>query len=321
MKKLIAAALAAAFLTGAGVQPYEIKQQIAVTTLETVNAANNQQLEEIQDESVPLASGMKFPSTGSTVYSSGGSKIDASNTSEGYVMVAQSGSTKRLKVQIVKGDKKYNYNLNTGGSYEVFPLQMGSGTYNVRIMQNVEGDKYTQLFAKEISVSIKDSLLPFLYPNQYVNYTEKSSTVKKAAELCSGKKTDVEKLAAVYTWIIDNVTYDSDLASTVKSGYLPTVDTTLSTKKGICFDYAALMAAMLRSQGVPTRLIVGNVAPNSVKHSWNEVYLEGKGWVTVKVYFEGNDWERLDPTFGASTSKDIEKFIGNGSNYTGTQVF
>ncbi len=35
------------------------------------------------------------------------------------------------------------------------------------------------------------------------------------------------------------------------AGYLPDVDSILQEKKGICFDYAALMATMLQSQNIP----------------------------------------------------------------------
>ena len=49
------------------------------------------------------------------IESSGGSQIDVGNVSSGYVRVAQSGSNSRLKVQVIKGDKTYNYDLNTNG--------------------------------------------------------------------------------------------------------------------------------------------------------------------------------------------------------------
>ena len=77
------------------------------------------------------------------------------------------------------------------------------------------------------------------------------------------------------------------------------------------------MAAMLRSQGVATKLICGTVSAADLNHAWNEVYLEGTGWVTVKLYFSGNAWERMDPTFAASGNSNIEQYIGDASNYTG----
>ena len=263
----------------------------------------------------------KYTSASSDIRSSGGSQIDVGNASLGYVRVAQSGSDSRLKVQVIKGDKTYNYDLNTNGNFEVFPLQSGDGTYTVRIMKNVSGNKYTMLYSTDINVTLQDSLDPFLYPSQYVNYSSGSAVVKKAAEICSGLKGDVEKVSAVYQWIINNISYDTEKAQSVKTGYLPDPDSTLSSGKGICFDYAALMAAMLRSQGVATKLICGTVSASDLNHAWNEVYLEGTGWVTVKVYFSGNAWERMDPTFGASGGSGIDQYIGDGSNYTGLRVY
>ncbi len=255
------------------------------------------------------------------IKSSGGSQIDVGNVSSGYVRVAQSGSNSRLKVQVIKGDKTYNYDLNTNGDFEVFPLQSGDGKYTIRIMKNVDGNKYTQVFSQTVKVKLESELEPFLCPSQYVNYNADSAAVKQAEEVCSGLKGDIEKVAAVYKWIIDNITYDLVKAQTVQSGYLPDLDSILSSGEGICFDYAALMAAMLRSQGVATKLICGTVSAADLNHAWNEVYLEGTGWVTVKLYFSGNAWERMDPTFAASGNSNIEQYIGDASNYTGLRVY
>ena len=104
---------------------------------------------------------------------------------------------------------------------------------------------------------------------------------------------------------MNNISYDRVLASSITSGelkaYIPNPDRTLSTGKGICYDYAALMAAMLRSQGIPTRLIMGQVPQGY--HAWNEVYLQGTGWVIIASfkYWEvaGSAWVMFDATFAA----------------------
>ena len=258
---------------------------------------------------------------GTQVFSKNGSAIDVSNASQGYVMVKQSGVSKRLKVQIVMGDKKYNYDLNNAGNFEAFPLQMGNGNYKIRIMQNKEGNSYVELFSAQINVTLDNSNAPFLCPSQYVNYSASSAAVKKSFDLCVGASGDVDRLKAIYTWIIDNISYDTQKAETVQTGYLPKVDDTLSTKTGICFDYASLMACMLRAQGIPTKLVIGTVSPKDLNHAWNEVYLKGVGWVTVRLYFSGNKWERMDATFGASGNQNIEDFIGNGENYTALRIY
>ena len=87
----------------------------------------------------------------------------------------------------------------------------------------------------------------------------------------------------------------------------------LQDRKGICFDYASLAAAMLRSQGIPTKLVFGYVAPDDLYHAWNMFYTEEKGWVTVKFEVSANRWNRMDLTFSANGADG--NFVGDGSNY------
>ena len=172
-----------------------------------------------------------------------------------------------------------------------------------------------------MKVSLTSDLAPFLRPNQYVNYKKGDAAVKKASELCAGADTELEKVDAVYSWLVDNVTYDKELAANLGSGYLPDTDKTVNKKIGICLDYAGTMAAMLRSQNVPTKLIVGYAG--SAYHAWISVYCKGVGWVYTMIYFDGSSWHRLDPTFAASSgsSDAIMKYIGDGSNYSVKYVY
>ena len=99
----------------------------------------------------------------------------------------------------------------------------------------------------------------------------------------------------------------------MQSGYLSDPDSTMSTGKGICFDYAVLAAAMLRSQGIPTKMVFGYVAPNGIYHAWNMFYTKETGWVTVSFSVNKETWTRLDLTFSANGADSA--FIGNGTNY------
>ncbi|MBQ2868224.1 MAG: transglutaminase domain-containing protein, partial [Firmicutes bacterium] len=92
--------------------------------------------------------------------------------------------------------------------------------------------------------------------------------------------------------------------------------TVLEEKKGICFDYAAMMTAMLRSQDVPCKLVVGYAG--TAYHAWINVWTEESGWIDAVVFFDGKTWQRMDPTFASSAkqSEAIMKYIGDGSNYT-----
>jgi hypothetical protein len=211
---------------------------------------------------------------GTVVYGDSGVSIDASNASEGYLMIKASGS-KKLKLRIAAGGATYTYDLHQGG-YETFPLQEGSATYQVTVFQQVRGSQYAQLYAKKIAADIPDDTSYTLYPNQYVNYDASSEAVAKSGELCQGLTSDPDKASAVIGFVSGSVLYDHIKAKTVESGYLPDVDDTLDSKKGICFDFSALVACMMRSEGIKCKLVIGYA--DKYYHAWNEVLLDGK-WV------------------------------------------
>jgi transglutaminase/protease-like cytokinesis protein 3 len=236
------------------------------------------------------------------IYKSTKSEIDASASEDGYVKIKYLKETaKKLKVIIEKGKEKYTYDLNSKGEYDTYPLQMGDGKYKIRVFENISGNKYSIKQTVTISVKLKEEKAPFLVPNQLVNFTDTSETIKKAAELTEGKTDDFEKIDVIYDYIITNIKYDAEKAAAVKSGYLPSIDEILKSNKGICFDYASLMAAMLRSQDIPAKLVTGYSSNLNVFHAWNEVYTEETGWIKLnEMYFDGYQWKLMDSTIASS---------------------
>ena len=244
--------------------------------------------------------------------------IDVSSVADGYVAVAAKAD-KRLKFQVLCGQATYNYDMKNDGTPSIFPLQSGSAQYRFRIMRNTTENKYAEIHSVTCSVALKDAFQPFLRPSAYVNYGRDSKCVAKAAELTKNCKTDLEKIQAVFAFITKTVKYDYEKAKTVQSGYLPTPDETMITGKGICFDYASLAASMLRSQGIPTKVIFGYVSPNELYHAWNMFYTKESGWVTVSYQVSPSNWTRMDLTFSAGGADG--KFIGDGGNYKDVYMY
>jgi transglutaminase-like putative cysteine protease len=215
----------------------------------------------------------------------------------------------------------YTYNLDADNAWDTFPLSDGNGKYQVAVYENVKGTKYATVLSQEFTVKLSNEFAPFLRPNQYVDYTNAPNTVAKAAELTANQTAVLDKVKVVYEYVVENITYDKDLASSVQSGYLPVLDKVLASKKGICFDYASLMTGMLRSQGVPCKLVVGYAG--TAYHAWINVYSEETGWVDNAIYFDGTTWHRMDPTFASSgnQSQSIMKYIGDGANYTAKYIY
>ncbi len=252
--------------------------------------------------------------SGVLVKAQGGVEIDYSNTKDGYVMVrrTEEGQT-RFKVQLAGPTTTYTYNL-PARQWVAFPLSDGNGAYKISALQNVTGSKYALVVSLQIQAEMTDAFAPFLRPNQFVDFSVAPNTVKKAAQLTVNTHTPLEKVTNIYNFVVGNLTYDMALATQVQSGYLPELDKVLEKKTGICFDYAALMTGMLRSQGVPTKLVVGYAG--SVYHAWIDVWSQETGWINGVIYFDGTHWKRMDPTFAAGGSSDINEYIGNGENYT-----
>lgn len=252
---------------------------------------------------------------GVTVYQNDFASIDASNTSQGYVMVKYNGTNEKVKLQITCPDQScYTYLISDRGAYDTFPLTAGNGSYALQVLENVAGDTYTVSLAQSINVNIEDEFLPFLYPNQYVNFHTDSKAVSKGSDLAKDTYSDLDVVQNIYNYVIKNISYDTEKAQNVSYGYVPDIDDTLSSKKGICFDYATLMASMLRSQNIPTKLEVGY--SGDAYHAWISTYIDDKGWVDDIIQFNGDTWQIMDPTLAATNdSAAVKKYIGDGSHY------
>ena len=241
--------------------------------------------------------------------------IDTSNAAEGYFMVQYLGSNSKVKLRVIgPNDSEYFYLLSGPNIYETFPLPCGNGSYELQILENVSGDKYAVAFSASIEVTLKDKLKPFLYPNQYSNFDESSQAVKLAKDLAKDLGSDLEVIESVYHYVTSNITYDNEKAATVTYGYLPDVDDTLKTGTGICFYYASVMTAMLRSQGIPTKLEVGY--SGEAYHAWISTFVKDVGWIDKIVEFDGSSWTLMDPTLASNNSNSaVAQYIGDGSKY------
>lgn len=244
--------------------------------------------------------------------------IDYSNSGDGYVMVKfKKAMGPTLKCVVTTGNQSlndgYKYTL-TLNKYQVIPLTEGNASYHIYMLYEV-GGRYATEMTLNLDVKLTDQFGPYLRPNQFVDYNKNTKVVKKAASITKKCKNDLAKVKKVYNYVIKNFKYDKKLAASVQPGYTPNLNKIYAKKKGICFDYAAVMTAMLRSQGIPTKLVVGYTG--NAYHAWINVYSKKKGRISKMIYFNGKKWKLMDPTFASTSksSKSIMKYIGNGKNY------
>ena len=225
--------------------------------------------------------------------------IDISNTSQGYIGIRYLGNNRKVKLQLTKDAETYTYNIQKKKSFSIFPLSMGNGTYTIGIFENISTNQYSQACSETIEVKLEDENLPFLYPNEYVSYTRNSPVIRLSNQITAGSGDELEKVEKVFDYVTSTIDYDYELAENIPLEYIPDIEQVLKEKTGICFDYASVMSAMLRIQGIPTRLVIGYAG--DVYHAWISVYVEDKGWVDGIIRFDGESWTLMDPTTAASS--------------------
>ena len=241
----------------------------------------------------------------SDVFSDGSlALVDVSHINDGYIGAKLLQDIPGIKLQISKDDKNYNYDLKST-DFIAFPMNMSNGSYTLKILQQIEGTKYAICASRTLDVSLANPLSVYLYPNQIVNYNKDSYVYKKSFELVKQDKDDITRIAHLFKYVVDTLDYDDQKAKDVSDTFvLPDIDGSLKSKKGICFDYAASLAALCRIQGIPAKVIVGWT--DIEYHAWVEVYLKDKGWINPKIYFKKEKWNLVDPTFADSKNSDYE---------------
>ncbi len=206
--------------------------------------------------------------------------VDTEALGQGIVEIAYKSDTPaKVKVIIQKENQKYTYDLLTDGSKQGFPLQMGNGSYKVSVLQNTQGTKYRYLKTEYVTLALEDQKEVYLNSIQIID-RDNEAVANKAEELTQGLTADKDKVKVIYDFIVNNGSYDYEKAATVKTGYIPKAEDTLEIKKGVCYDFSSLFAAMTRSVGIPTKLVKGYADGVNGYHAWNEVNIDGE-WIVV----------------------------------------
>ncbi len=233
--------------------------------------------------------------------------INTSNSSKGYVTVKGSSG---MVAQISKSNQKYNYTL-TDSKETNLPLQLGSGTYKILLLKKVSANQYS--VSKSSSINVTDSgNNVYINSIQLVNFDKDMASIKALTNVISSGTTDSAKTKLLYEYMLDNFSYDFDKAKQLATAtsYLPVIDNTYSTKKGICYDISSLFAAVLRYNDIPTKLIMGYTPNVSTYHAWNEVYYDKK-------------WNTIDATYDIGVKKANKQvtMVKSNSDYKVTKAY
>jgi transglutaminase-like putative cysteine protease len=211
------------------------------------------------------------------------SVIDDSQVKQGIIIINFTTKSNAY-VKITKNNITYDYAVVDGGRY---PLQSGNGTYTIVVGEEANNNKYKVISRKKVKLALKEDSTVFLQSTEMVNWLNEQQVNEKSKELTRKLKTDEEKIRVIYKYVITNFTYDYEKEKKVTSGYVPDINEIIKAQTGICYDYTIVTAALLRSAGIPTKLLMGYSENSEIYHAWNQVYLKDEDkWVIIDTTYD-----------------------------------
>lgn len=216
------------------------------------------------------------------------SNYNESETEKGVIGIRYLNETDmRIKTRVETADNKYDYDLFGRQNYEYFPLQLGNDNYTFTIFRNIVDNRYRVVEKFTMPVIINNLLDVYKNSIQTINWQTEMDAIEKANELTKHLKTDRAKIIVIYNYVINNFSYDYEKINGLTSSYVPNIEQIFEDKKGICYDYSAVFASMLRSQKIPVKLIKGYSSNVKEYHAWNEVYLSSeKRWIIIDTTYD-----------------------------------
>jgi len=116
---------------------------------------------------------------------------------------------------------------------------------------------------------------------------------ERTAEIVGGKQTRYDRVMAVHDWLQLNKGYS--LQTDINSSQPIADQLMFEVDEAYCQHFATAMAAMLRSQDIPARYVVGFSGGSAIGDG-ESLVTSDRAHAWVEVYFEDVGWVRFDPT-------------------------
>jgi hypothetical protein len=154
-------------------------------------------------------------------------------------------------------------------------------------------------------VETKESLAPYLRANAWVR-SEDPEVRRIAAKAGDADRPIAVRMAKLEGQVRQHMRRDADYV-----GYADAVEA-LRTGKGDCTEFAVLLAALARAQGIPARVVVGMAYSSRFTgnrdsfnpHAWVQVY-DGARWISFDAALEGFDSAHVALAYGTGEPQEL----------------
>ncbi len=154
-----------------------------------------------------------------------------------------------------------------------------------------------------------DEALPVSEPLPlYLQLPEGSERIKRLAEdVAREGGSDLERAGLIQRYLKENYTYSLKVDPPAE-GMDPVEDFLFRTRKGYCEHYATSMVLMLRSIGIPARVVSGFLGGEYNRYGGYLIVRQSDAHTWVEAAIDGH-WVRFDPTPGGVSGPKPETVL------------
>lgn len=186
---------------------------------------------------------------------------------------------------------------SVSGDYRLLAADSGGAIYDFDPTRTISHYEATSDIATPSPAELRTAGIsyPLLIRNSYLTLPALDPRIHQLAlQVTSSAGNDYDKAAAVELYLKTHYSYTLTLPQTAETD--PVANFLFVRKKGHCEYFASSMAVMLRTLGIPTRVVNGFRGDefNDLTGSYVVRAKDAHAW--VETYFPGYGWQTFDPT-------------------------
>jgi protein-glutamine gamma-glutamyltransferase len=183
------------------------------------------------------------------------------------------------------------------GNYQLLSTDSGGAVYDFDSQHAVSRYEADSDISKPSPEELR--LAPEDYPGEigwnYLHLPPTDLRVRQLAQrVTMSQPTEFDKARALENYLRANFQYTLDLPTTTPAD--PIANFLFERKKGHCEYFASAMAVMLRSVGIPSRVVNGFRSDEFNDLTGNYVVRAKDAHAWVEAFFPGYGWQIFDPT-------------------------